>query len=246
MAAFKEVSDHINVIWVNMNLGHGRQLFAEKMSLETAVVQYWESLKCYEAAKSELNFVPRYADLRNKVYEQYANTYLMLGMRLANDVTEEVLNSPSERKRREERSKKNSAEDSICMALTFFESLGESFRQQAAYAHFQLGCFRRNCSLKLLELGHKKRDSSEGVLEQYVSLAKRSWQSALEFYGPQAHPHMYLTILMERCRNHLSPTCTKLSHTCLKDNTYQMKLQRILEFRILIFVSNSGDNCKRF
>lgn len=198
MAAFKEVSDHINVIWVNMNLGHGRRLFAEKMSLETAVVQYWESLKCYEAAKSELYFVPRDTDLRNKVYEQFANTYLMLGMRLANDVTEEVLTSPSERKRREERSKKNLAEDSICMALTLFESLGESFKQQAAYAHFQLGCYYRNCSLKLLEFGHKKRDSSEGVLEQYVSLAKRSWQSALEFYGPQAHPHMYLTILMER------------------------------------------------
>ncbi|KAL4651564.1 hypothetical protein ACB092_01G169500 [Castanea dentata] len=246
MAAFKEVSDHINVIWVNMNLGHGRRLFAEKMSLETAVVQYWESLKCYEAAKSELYFVPRDADLRNTVYEQFANTYLMLGMRLANDVTEEVLTSPSERKRREERSKKNLAEDSICMALTLFESLGESFKQQAAYAYLQLGCYYRNCSLKLLEFGHKKRDSSEGVLEQYVSLAKRSWQSALEFYGPQAHPHMYLTILMERCRNHLSPTCKKLSHTCLKEKTYQMKVQRILESRILIFISNSGDNCKRF
>ena len=84
------------------------------------------------------------------------------------------------------------------MALTLFESLGESFKQLAAYAHFQLGCYHRNCCLKLLELGHKKRDSSEGVLEQYVSLAKRSWQSALEFYGPQAHPHMYLSILMER------------------------------------------------
>ena len=145
-----------------------------------------------QATKSELNFVPRYANLRNKVYEQNANTYLMLGMRLANDVTGEVLTSPSERKRREERSKKNSAEDSIRMALTLFESLGESFKQQAAYAHFQLGCYHRNCCLKLLELGHKKRDSSEGVLEQYVSLAKRSWQSALEF---MAHKHIPTCIL---------------------------------------------------
>ena len=43
-----------------------------------------------------------------------------------------------------------------------------------------------------------------------------------------------------RCRNHLSPTYTKHSHTCLKDNTYQMKLQRILESIILFFVSNYG------
>ena len=89
-----------------------------------------------QATKSELNFVPRYVDLRNKLCEQYTNTYLMLGMRLANDVTEEVLTNPSERKIREESSKKNSTEDSIRMALTLFESLGESFKQQAAYAHF--------------------------------------------------------------------------------------------------------------
>ena len=80
--------------------------------------------------------MPRYADLRNKLCDQYANTYLMLGMRLANDVTGEVLTSPSERKRREERSKKNLVEDSICMALTLFESLGESFKQQDTYTHF--------------------------------------------------------------------------------------------------------------
>lgn len=58
MAAFKEVSDHINVIWVNMNLGHSRRLFAEKMSLETVVVQYWESLKCYKQQSRNLILCP--------------------------------------------------------------------------------------------------------------------------------------------------------------------------------------------
>lgn len=58
MAAFKEVSDHINIIWVNMNLGHGKRLFAEKMSLETVVVQYWESLKCYKQQSRNLILCP--------------------------------------------------------------------------------------------------------------------------------------------------------------------------------------------
>ncbi|KAF8404225.1 hypothetical protein HHK36_009107 [Tetracentron sinense] len=113
--AFKEVSDHTNIILINCNLGHGRRALAEEMvskienikthavfqnaynqALETAKLEYSESLKYYGAAKSELNAVGEGAgsvpsSLRNQVYTQFAHTYLRLGMLLAKeDIPAEV------------------------------------------------------------------------------------------------------------------------------------------------------------
>jgi len=61
-----------------------------------------------------------------------------------------------------------------------------------------------------LESDHKKSNLSKGEnnilqrVKQYASLAERNWQRAMDFYGPQTHPTMYLTILMERSALSLS------------------------------------------
>ncbi|CAH9136770.1 unnamed protein product [Cuscuta epithymum] len=109
--AFKEVSDHTNIILINCNLGHGRRAIAEelvskletlkkhailhdayKQALENAKLQYSESLKYYGAAKAAVNAVAEEAhsitiSLRNEVHTQLANTYLRLGMLLAREDT---------------------------------------------------------------------------------------------------------------------------------------------------------------
>ncbi|XP_009345938.2 uncharacterized protein LOC103937717 [Pyrus x bretschneideri] len=109
--AFREVSDHTNIILINCNLGHGRRALAEEMvskidglkghpifhnaynhALETTKLEYTESLKYYGAAKAELNaFVeesgPELNNLRTEVYTQFAHTYLRLGMFLAREDT---------------------------------------------------------------------------------------------------------------------------------------------------------------
>ncbi|XP_019433065.1 PREDICTED: uncharacterized protein LOC109339960 [Lupinus angustifolius] len=108
--AFKEVSDHTNIILINCNLGHGKRALAEEMvsklenfklhsilhnaynhALETAKLKYKESLRYYGAARLELSAIDDDADdfatcnLRNEVHTQFANTYLRLGMLLARD-----------------------------------------------------------------------------------------------------------------------------------------------------------------
>ncbi|RAL54288.1 hypothetical protein DM860_001416 [Cuscuta australis] len=109
--AFKEVSDHTNIILINCNLGHGRRALAEdmvskidtlkkhamlhdayKQALETAKSQYSESLRYYGAAKAELNTVAEGTDsisisLQNEVHTQLAHTYLRFGMLLAREDT---------------------------------------------------------------------------------------------------------------------------------------------------------------
>lgn len=109
--AFKEVSDHTNIILINCNLGHGRRNLAEEMvskietlklhaifhnaynqAFETAKLEYAESLKYYGAAKTELIAVGEQSgsvssSLSNEVYTQLANTYLRLGMLLARENT---------------------------------------------------------------------------------------------------------------------------------------------------------------
>ncbi|KAL8162436.1 hypothetical protein V2J09_013925 [Rumex salicifolius] len=109
--AFKEVSDHTNIILINCNLGHGRRALAEELLpqikyfktipiffkaytqvLETAKMEYGRALQFYRAAKSELAAILREADdtsfdLRNEVYTQFAHTYLKLGMLLAREDT---------------------------------------------------------------------------------------------------------------------------------------------------------------
>ncbi|KAM6545904.1 hypothetical protein CsatB_026640 [Cannabis sativa] len=238
--AFREVSDHTNIILINCNLGHGRRGLAEAMvskindlevhglfhnayshALETAKLEYSESLRFYGAAKSELNTVEgedeaMLSNLRTEVYTQFGHTYLRLGMLLARkDVTAEVYRSGAtedehlcfsngRRTRKEVQKHEISANDAIREALSMYESLGELRKQEAAYAYFQLACYQRDCCLKFLESGHKKSNFGKGEgntlvrVKQYASLAERNWQKAMDFYGPKSHPTMYLTILMER------------------------------------------------
>ncbi|KAL1362826.1 hypothetical protein HN51_011040 [Arachis hypogaea] len=109
IVAFREVSDHTNIILINCNLGHGRRALAEEMvskienlklqnifhnayshALEAAKLEYKESIRYYGAARLELNAVNEDDDavtssLRKEVHTQYAHTYLRLGMLLARE-----------------------------------------------------------------------------------------------------------------------------------------------------------------
>lgn len=238
--SFREVSDHTNIILINCNLGHGRRSVAEEVvskidglkmhatfpnayvhALETAKLEYSESLKFYGAAKAELSAFVEEAglnDLRTEVCTQFAHTYLKLGMLLAReDITVEVYgtgvledvhtgstSSTGRKSRKESQKHEISANDAIRKALSVYESLGEPRKQEAAYAYYQLACYQRDCCLKFLEPDHKKRNLSKGEnsilqrVKQYASLAERNWQKAMGFYGPKTHPTMYLTILIER------------------------------------------------
>ncbi|KAB1212093.1 Erythroid differentiation-related factor 1 [Morella rubra] len=246
--AFREVSDHPNIILINCNLAHGRRALAEVMvskiedlkihtifrnaynqALKTAKLEYTESLRYYGAAKSELNFIAEGGDsvtsgLRNEVLTQFAHTYLRLGMLLAKeDVSAEVYENGAledkfvgyagtgvRKSRKELRKHEISANDAIREALSVYESLGELRKQEAAYAYFQLACYQRDCCLKFLESDHKESNMSKGEssilqrVKQYASLAERNWQRAMDFYGPQTHPTMYLKILIERSALSLS------------------------------------------
>ncbi|KAJ1435989.1 hypothetical protein SESBI_04541 [Sesbania bispinosa] len=246
--AFREVSDHTNIILINCNLGHGRRALAEEMvskldnlklhnifhiaynhALETAKLEYKESLRYYGAARLELNAIKEDDDsvtssLRNEVHTQFAHTYLRLGMLLAREnSTAEVYENrslentrvshinPHDRKARKDlRKHEISANEAIREALSVYESLGELRTQEAAYAYFQLACYQRDCCLKFMNSSNKKSILSKGEnsmaqrVKQYASLAERNWQKAMEFYGPKTHPNMYLTILMERSALSLS------------------------------------------
>ncbi|KAF9589353.1 hypothetical protein IFM89_022962, partial [Coptis chinensis] len=168
--AFKEVSDHANIILINCNLGHGRRALAEEMgskleqlkvhkvlqgaynrALETAKLEYSESLRYYAAARSELSIVDKVAgsvtvssSLRNEVYTQLAHTYLRLGMLLAReDISAEVyengaledlsmgyINPCDRRARKELRKHEISANDAIREALSLYELLGEPMQNR--------------------------------------------------------------------------------------------------------------------
>lgn len=187
ITAFKEVSDHVNVILINCNLGHGRRALAEELVsqienlrkhvlfekaynqlLERARIEYRESLKYYGAAKSELNAIKEESnlvpnDLKNEVFTQFAHTYLRLGMLLAREdtVAEVYMTAGEGRTRKELRKHEIPANDAIREALSLYESLGELRKQEAAYAYFQLACYQRNCCLKFLDSDHKKSSLSK-------------------------------------------------------------------------------------
>lgn len=192
---------------------------AYMQALEAAKLQYREALRYYGAAKTELNaFVekvgPLSISLKNEVNTQFAHTYLKLGMLLAseNTVSEvyengvlEVSSSFTPSKTQiEHRKHEISANDAIREALAVYESLGEVRRQEAAYAHFQLACYQRDCVLRFMESDQKENNinktESSGVqkVKQYAALAERNWQKSVDFYGPKTHPVMFLTILIDR------------------------------------------------
>ncbi|ONK56220.1 uncharacterized protein A4U43_C10F5360 [Asparagus officinalis] len=230
--AFKEVSDHTNIILINCNLGHGRRALAEelvskidelkrhdvlpaayKQDMKTAKLEYFESLRYYEAAKIELssaNDVPDYLSLHNEVHTQFANTYLRLGMLLAREASSDDsidLGHSDELYKRgknmERRKKVMSASDAFREALATYESLGNLRKQEVAFAHYHLACYHRDACLKFLDLDRKQVTLSNYETERqkakwYASLADKHWQRSIDFYGPKTHHVMYLTILMEQ------------------------------------------------
>ncbi|KAL8252724.1 hypothetical protein R6Q59_036417 [Mikania micrantha] len=233
ITSFKKVSDHKNIILINLNLGHGRRSAAEEIisqmepfrnhlvfkhtfnqKLDAAKSQYCESLRYYRAAKKQVDASDAIVgDLSNDVYTQFAHTYLRLGMLLAREnTTAKLYKSKMEFGKCE-----ISASDAISEALCMYELLGDLRKQEAAYAYFQLACYQRDCVLRLLEMDLKKSNLLKGEnnifqrVKQFSSMAERNWCRSMQFYGPETHPTMYLTILTERAD--LSFSLSKSSHT---------------------------------
>ncbi|KAG2304972.1 hypothetical protein Bca4012_063883 [Brassica carinata] len=216
IVAFKEVNDHTNVILINCNLGHGRRALAEEIvtkmealklhpafknayeqALETAKVEYSKSLGYYMAAKTEhsvaTDLVPD--NLKVEVYTQLAHTHLRFGMFLAKEDTTVAARGQNSSILKTT-THEVSASDAIREALALYESLGEIRKQEAAYAYLQLARYHKDCCLRILET---ERDTN--VIQrakQYALLADRNWQRSMDFYGPENHPSMFLTILIER------------------------------------------------
>ncbi|KAL6515654.1 hypothetical protein OROHE_018688 [Orobanche hederae] len=267
--AFRQVGDYTNVILINCNLGHGRRALAEDMvskidglkqhavfqkacmqALETAKLQYGEAIRYYGAAKTELNAnVEKTGSLKIEVNTQFAHTFLKLGMLLAreNSVAKVYVLEDCSTSRKHELS----ANDAIREALGVYESLGDSRRQEAAYAYFQLACYHRDCCLRFFGLDQKKSnlvkvDNSVGQkVKQYASLAERNWQKSMEFYGPKTHPAMYLTILVDR-----SALLFSLSSYFHSNVLLESALTRLLEGRYVsectTMSTDNPDICARF
>ncbi|KAI0519618.1 hypothetical protein KFK09_007070 [Dendrobium nobile] len=228
--AFKEVSDHTNIILIYCNLGHGRRSLAEelvskldelieydvlqnayKQAIKTAKLEYFESLKHYDAAKMELDSVSGTCDtlLYNEVYTQFAHTYLRLGMLLAKEGISDNVHAGIKKdysvnvSALERHKKITSASDAFREALSMYESLGVLRKQEAAFAHFQLANFHRDNCLKLVDLEQKQLSFAKGENKHlkakwYSTLADKHWKKALDFYGPMTHPVMHLNILLEQ------------------------------------------------
>ncbi|GAB4844816.1 hypothetical protein Ancab_038204 [Ancistrocladus abbreviatus] len=216
-------------------------LAAYKQALEAAKMEYVRSLGFYKAAKSELGVIADGADdvpidLKSEVCTQLAHTYLRLGMLLAredtvaefyefgaSDHTIRGLHGAFDKRAKKERKKHDiTANDAIREALSIYESLGELRKQEAAFAHFQLACYQRDCCLKFLDPNHgsscspKVENNILQRVKQYASLAERNWQKAIEFYNANAHPTMYLTIQVERSSLSFALSSSLHSHVMLE------------------------------
>ncbi|KAL3830291.1 hypothetical protein ACJIZ3_019093 [Penstemon smallii] len=227
-------------------------------ALETAKLKYREALRFYGAAKTELhalaeNVDPVSSSLKNEVNTQYAHTYLKLGMLLARENTvaevyengalEDCTSSSLGQTQMEHRRHGISANDAIREALSLYESLGECRRQEAAYAHYQLACYQRDCCFRFLEPDQKKNSLTKGEnsvvqkVKQYSSLAERNWQKSLDFYGPKTHPVMYLNILIDRSALSFSLSSYLHSSTLLES-----ALARLLEGRFVSEITTLKDD----
>ncbi|CAH8315299.1 unnamed protein product [Eruca vesicaria subsp. sativa] len=248
IVAFKEVCDHTNVVLINCNLGHGRRALAEEMvpkmealkrhsafknayeqALETAKLEYRKSLRYYIAAKTELSAATDEAssvpdDLKVEVYTQLAHTYLRFGMLLAKEDTADGIleTSHDSLSNRDLRKHQVSASDAIREALALYESVGEQRKQEAAFAYLQLARYHKDCCLKFLETQGQEIQKTK----QYALLADRNWQKSMDFYGPESHPSMFLTILMER-----SSLSFILSNFWQPNSMLEAALSRLLEAR---------------
>ncbi|XP_078433876.1 erythroid differentiation factor-like protein isoform X2 [Wolffia australiana] len=257
--AFKKVSDIMNIILINCNLGHGRRGLAEKLvsrlesvndhgsgfrqMMKNAKMEYVKALKYYDAAKIELNDLGESADpvLRNEVLTQLAHTYLRLGILLSKEAT---LKNTTNRKLKSSHTiakggksvdSEISATDAFGRALGLYESLGELRRQEAAFAYFHLGCCHRNSSLMFLGTNKEQAKSSKtgnnACLNSklHADLAEVNWNKSLRFYGPKSHPAMHLNILLEQ-------SMLLSNFSALSDSSEMMEraLQYLLEGRHVI------------
>ncbi|KAM3352941.1 hypothetical protein ACQJBY_024240 [Aegilops geniculata] len=266
ICAFQEVSDHTNVILINCNLAHGRRALAEKLALKieefqmydlpegsymqsvkSAKSEYFQAINYYTAAKRQLKYA--IADnevdksLYNEVYTQYAHTHLRLGMLLAR---ESFLTGSYEGGLVDESSNRTvleiSASDAFREALSTYESLGELRKQEAAFGHFQLGCYQRDLCLKFLDLVNKEvkqknEDKFRKKAKWYGSLAEKNWQKALEFYGPKTHPTMFLNILMAQ-----SALSTSISDSFHSSAMLEAALMHLLEGRHVVEANDEHSN----
>lgn len=262
--AFQEVSDHTNVILINCNLGHGRRALAEELvsrinefqkydlpegaymqSIKSARSEYFQAINYYTAAKRQLMYADDEVDkvLHNEVYTQYAHTHLRLGMLLAR---ESFLTDSYEGGLVDESSNRTvleiSASDAFREALSTYESLGEHCKQEAAFGHFQLACYQRDLCLKFLdlvgkEIKQKNEDKYRQKAKWYGSLAEKNWQKALEFYGPNTYPTMFLNILM--AQSALSINLSDSFHSCVM---LEAALMHLLEGRHVVEANEEYSN----
>lgn len=201
-----------------------------RQTLDDVKFQYGEALKFYGAAQFELNAVEQEGDsmtnrLWHEVNTQYAHTYLRLGMLLAReDISANLLRNMNRKKpptestvltnektrRSLQRKHEISANDAIREALVLYESMGTLRVQEAAFAHFQLASYQKDCCLKALNLDCKElvsekcENASFQQAKRYASLAELHWQKAKDYYCAETHPDMFLQILMERSNLFLS------------------------------------------
>lgn len=202
--AFKQVSDHANIILINCNLGHGRRALAEelivkmeelrkygplqnahKQAMKSAKSEYIKSLEYYRDAWEELNSVQERVDasMFNEVQTQYANTYLRYGMLLAKEI---VISEGydvghmdpllDDNKNKEYQKYAISASDAFRKALARYEALGELRKQETAFAQFQLACYYKTLCLKFLDLDDKLVNDSKC---QDKNKKKAKWYASL-------------------------------------------------------------------
>ncbi|CAN8289832.1 unnamed protein product [Cochlearia groenlandica] len=217
---------------------------AYEQALATTKLEYKKSLKYYMAAKTELGVatddssVPE--NLKVEVYTQLAHTYLRFGMLLAKQDTTTVArgrksilanmnDSSSEVISTDLRKHQVSASDAIREALALYETLGEIRKQEAAFAYLQLARYQKDCCLRFLETerqGSSPKPETNVVqrAKQYALLADRNWQKSIDFYGPEYHPSMFLTILIER-----SALSFSLSNFWHSNTMLESALSRLLE-----------------
>uniref|UniRef100_A0ACD5WMA5 Uncharacterized protein n=1 Tax=Avena sativa TaxID=4498 RepID=A0ACD5WMA5_AVESA len=264
--AFQDVSDHTNIILINCNSAHGRRALAEKLasrieefqmydlpegsymqSVKSAKSEYFQAINYYTAAKKQLSYAVADNEvdkaLHNEVYTQYAHTHLRLGMLLAR---ESFLTGSYEGGLVDESSNRTvleiSASDAFREALSTYESLGELRKQEAAFGHFQLGCYQRDLCLKFLDLTDKEvKQKNEDKYRQkakwYGSLAEKNWHRALEFYGPKTHPTMFLNILMAQ-----SSLSTNISNSFHSSAMLETALMHLLEGRHVVEANEECPN----
>ncbi|CAI5471654.1 unnamed protein product [Closterium sp. Yama58-4] len=153
---------------------------------------------------SEAAAARAYGMIWNEVNLQFAHTYLRVGMLMA---AAERLGLPTAAtgNRRENADSYVSAKDALSKALILYESLGPSRQQEAAFAHFHLADYHRDCALRAASADAAAAGAAAGGVADWqqqkkrlAALAEVHWHKAACFYRADAHPDMFVTICMER------------------------------------------------